>query len=100
MDGNLRLMQRELQMREQAVGIRIIHQGEFFVAVDSNLGAVVGEKEAAVTSIPGKRVQNHPGLGKCAWRYESFCCILMAFGGMGPKKRSPLGGGAEESQNH
>ena len=27
--------------------------GGVFVAVDSNLGAVVGEKEGAVTSIPG-----------------------------------------------
>ena len=40
-------------MKEQAVRIGSIHQEEFFVAVDSNMGAVIGEKEGAVASIPG-----------------------------------------------
>ena len=31
--------------------------GGVFVAVDSNLGTVVGEKEGAVTSIPGNEVE-------------------------------------------
>ena len=56
-DGELRLMRRESQTKEQALKIRSTHQEVFFVAVDSNLGTVVGEKEGAVTSIPGNEVE-------------------------------------------
>ena len=37
--------------------------GGVFEAVDNNLGAVVGEKEGAVMSIPGNAGQNFPGFG-------------------------------------
>ena len=40
-------------MKQQAVRIVITHQEEFFVAVDSNSGAVVGVEEGAFDSIPG-----------------------------------------------
>ena len=40
-------------MKEQAARIKKRTSGRVFVAVDSNLGAVVGEKEGAVVSIPG-----------------------------------------------
>ena len=41
-------------MKEQAARIKSIHQEEeFFVAIDSNLGAAVGGQEGAVMSIPG-----------------------------------------------
>ena len=39
-------------MKEQAARIKNKQQEEFFVAVNSNLGAVVGEKEGAVMSFP------------------------------------------------
>ena len=74
--------------------------GGVFIAVYSNLGAVVGEKEGTVASI--QRRKNRPsmgkrqGLGKCARRSESF---RLSFGRMDSKKRSPSGGGVEESQN-
>ena len=42
----MRLMWRESR-------IRSIYQEAFFVALDSNLGAVVGEKEEAVASVLG-----------------------------------------------
>ena len=41
-------------MKEQAARIKSIHQEEeFFVAIDSNLGAAVGGQEGTVMSIPG-----------------------------------------------
>ena len=42
----------EVCSEQQAVMIASIHQEEFFVAVDSNLGAVVGVEEGAIGSIP------------------------------------------------
>ena len=56
--------------------------GGVLVAVDSNLGAVVGGEEGAVTSIPG----NEGSLPRCAWRNANVCSILPAHGGMVPKK--------------
>ena len=53
--------------------------GGVFVAVDSNLGAVVGGEEGTVTS-------NWPGLGNSAWKDANVCSILLAHGGMVPKK--------------
>ena len=68
--------------------------GGVFVAVDSNLGAVVGEKEGAVMSIPGNE-------GRIAqvWRDANVWSMLLAHGGMVPKKLSYLGRGAEKNQN-
>ena len=73
--------------------------GGVFVAVDSNLGVVVGETEGAVTSNPGNEGRITKAWVKCAWVHEFFS-ILGAYGGMVPKKRSHFGGGAEESQSH
>ena len=74
--------------------------GVVFVLVDSNLPAVVGEKEGAVASIPG----NEGGITKARvsvpGRMRVFFDFLLAFGRMDPKKRSPSGGRVEESQNH
>ena len=47
-------MQQESLVKEQAVRIERIHQEEFFVAIDSNLGAVVGAEE----SVPGNDGRN------------------------------------------
>ena len=46
-------MQRELRMKRQAVRIVRTRQEEFFLAVDSNFGAVVGVEEGEIESIPG-----------------------------------------------
>ena len=46
---------------ERALRTRSIHQEVFFVAVDSNLGAVAGEKDGAVTSIPDNEGVNVRG---------------------------------------
>ena len=46
-------MQRESPMKQQTVRIVSTHQEEFFVAVHSNLGAVVGVEEGAIDSISG-----------------------------------------------
>ena len=51
-DGGLQRMRRGLPMKQQAVRIVSTHQEEFFVAVDSNLGAAVGVEEGAIESIP------------------------------------------------
>ena len=40
-------------MKQQAVRIVSTHPGGVFFAVDSNLGAVVGEEEGAINSILG-----------------------------------------------
>ena len=47
------MTQQESLMKEQTVRIERIHQEDFFVAIDSNLGAVVGAEEGAIESIPG-----------------------------------------------
>ena len=70
--------------------------GGVLVAVDSNLGAVVGGEEGAVTFIPG----NEGRLPRCAWRSANVCSILRAHGRMVPNKRSYPGSGAEKSKNH
>ena len=46
-------MQQESQMKEQALRIGKPYIRRSFVAVDSNLGSVVAEKEGAAASIPG-----------------------------------------------
>ena len=60
--------------------------GGVLVAVDSNLGAVVGEKEGAVKCISG----NEGGIAKVwenwTWTCANVCSILLARGGMDPKK--------------
>ena len=43
-DGDLRLLRARIADERAGVRIKNIHQEEFFVPVDSNLGAVVGEK--------------------------------------------------------
>ena len=60
--------------------------GGVLVAVDSNLGAVVGEKEGAVTSIPGNE-----GRIAQAWVHvrggtRIFAAYFLAHGRMDPKK--------------
>ena len=52
-DGGLQLTRQESPTKKQAVRIVSTHQEEFCVAVDSNLGAVVGVEEGAIDSIPG-----------------------------------------------
>ena len=53
MDGDLQRTQRQSQMKEQTVRDREHTSGGVFIAIDSNLRAVVGGKEGAVASIPG-----------------------------------------------
>ena len=60
--------------------------GGVFVAVDSNLGAVVGEKEGAVTSIPGNEGTIAQAWVNVRGGMRMFCSILLAHGGMDPKK--------------
>ena len=45
--------------------------GAVFVAIDSNLGAVVGEKEGAVASIPGNEGRITQAWETCAWTPRS-----------------------------
>ena len=47
--------------------------GRVFVAVDSNMGAVVGTEERAIESISG------PSVSKCARRYAGLLSVLLAF---------------------
>ena len=56
--------------------------GGVLMAVDSNLGAVVGEKGVH----PRKRRKNCPGMGKCAGRDANVCNILLVHGGTVPKE--------------
>ena len=52
-DGELQLMQEESPMKMQAVKIANTRRVVSFVAVDSDLGAVIGKEEGAVKSLPG-----------------------------------------------
>ena len=51
-DGDLQLTLQESPMRMQAVKIASSHR-EGFIAIDNNLGAVIGKEERTVESIPG-----------------------------------------------
>ena len=75
--------------------------GGVFIAVDSNLGAFVGEEEGAVASIPGNEGRiNYPGVGKCARRHASFLGVLHALRRLDPEERSPAGGSFEASHGY
>ena len=54
--------------------------GGVFVAVDSNLRAVVGEREGALMSIPGNDGKIAQVMGKWAGRDANVCNILLAHG--------------------
>ena len=60
--------------------------GGVFVAVDSNLGAVVGEKDGAVASITGNEGRIAQVWAIVRGWYANVCSILLAHGGMDPKK--------------
>ena len=60
-----------LLMRRES-RIRSTHQEAFFVAIDSNLGGVVGEKEEAVASVLGNKGRIAQAWVNVAWRYENF----------------------------
>ena len=74
--------------------------GGVFVAVDSNLGTVVGEEEVCSDISPRQRGWNHPGLGNCARVYAGIFGILLVLRRMDPEERSPAGGSFEASQSH
>ena len=60
--------------------------GGVFEAVDSNLGAVVGEKEGAVTSIPGNEGTIAQAWVNVRGGMRIFAAYFLAHGGMDPKK--------------
>ena len=58
--------------------------GGVFVAIDSNLGAVVGAEEGAIESITGRK--NCPSMGERERRIANLLRLPMAFRGMVVKK--------------
>ena len=54
--------------------------GGVFVAVDSNLGAVIGKEEAAVESIPGNKGRIAQAWVNVRGRYACLLSILVALG--------------------
>ena len=85
---------------EQAVRIRKHTSARsLVVAVDSNLGAVVGEKEGAVMSSPEKRRKNCPGMGACS-RSDGRECLQHTsehMEGWTPRNEAITGSGADKS---
>ena len=75
MDGAFKWTRLGSQMRMQTVNEDLKHtSGGVFVAVDSNLGAVVGAKRTSGRLNPRQGRKNGPSMGKCARR--SGCLSL------------------------
>ena len=71
--------------------------GDVFVAVDSNLGAVI-VKEGAVECLPGNEGRIAQAWVNVRGECRSFR-VFLALRRMDPEKRGLSGGGVEESQN-
>ena len=73
--------------------------GGVFVAVDSNLGVVVGAEEGTIDSISCNG-------GRIAQTWVNvrggtvFSCFFLALRRLDPEKRSPAGGSSEASKNN
>ena len=89
-DGDLQLTHQESPMSMQEVKIASTRREEFFVAVDSNLGAAIGKEEGAVESIPGSE-------GTIAQACEEECVFLCKFLALGRLLPDGSGGEAGES---
>ena len=79
-------MQQESPMKNASGEDRKHTSGGVFVAVDSNVGAVVGAEEGAIDSISGNEGKSCPSMGICARRYAGLLGVLLALGGLGPKE--------------
>ena len=70
------------------------------MAIDSNLGVVIGRAEGAVESIPGNEGLTRPGKGQCARRYACFLCKFLALGRWDPEERSFTGSSGEAGEDN
>ena len=60
--------------------------GGVFVAVDCDLGAVIGKEEGAVVSIPRQRGKNCPSMSKCKRKFACFLRIRLALEWLDPEE--------------
>ena len=74
--------------------------GGEFVVIDSNLGAVVGEKDGAVESISSNEGRTTQVWVNVRGGMRMFAAYFWHMEGWAPRHEAILGGGAEESQGH
>ena len=75
--------------------------GGVFVAVNSNLGAVVGAEEGAIESIPGNEGRiNCPSVGESQRRIAYLHGVLLALRRMDSEECSLVGSSLEASKNN
>ena len=73
-------------MIEQAARIKSMHQEVFFCCSRQQSESSCKREGRSSFVHPRKRRKTCPGMGKCAWRDANVRSILLAHGGMVPKK--------------
>ena len=75
----------ESRMEEQAAWVKSIHQEEFLWQSTAIWEQLLERKKEQLRQSQEIR-KSCPGLGKCTWRDANVCSILLAHGGLVPKK--------------